>query len=194
MRRTVFIYLFDGYSDWEIAYLTPELRKRDEVQLVYFSTDGMPVESLGGMFVGSLKTISQIDIKPTDMLLLPGGTIWEQHKDGALVALINQCKAQGSFIAAICGSTVFLANMGILDSIKHTSNALHYLKWFAPYYKGEANYVDKHVVVDNQIITATGTAPIEFAREVIKAMGLNEDTGLNSWFKFFRCDIFKNIH
>ena len=73
-------------------------------------------------------------------------------------------------------------------------NVLHYRKWFAAVYKGETNYVDKQVVVDNQIDTATGTAPIGFAREVIKAMGLNEDTGLNSWFKFFRCDIFKNIH
>jgi len=29
MKKKIFIYLFDGYSDWEIAYLTPVLNKSD---------------------------------------------------------------------------------------------------------------------------------------------------------------------
>ena len=34
----------------------------------------------------------------------------------------------GTIVAAICGATEGLANMGYLDSRKHTSNDLNYLK------------------------------------------------------------------
>ncbi len=33
----MFIFLFDGFSDWEIAYLTPEIKKNNAFDLVYFS-------------------------------------------------------------------------------------------------------------------------------------------------------------
>lgn len=44
MKKKIFIYLFDGYSDWEIAYLTPELNKSDFHELIYFTDDGKTVQ------------------------------------------------------------------------------------------------------------------------------------------------------
>ena len=35
MKKRIFIYLFDGYSDWEIAYLAPELNKSENHELIY---------------------------------------------------------------------------------------------------------------------------------------------------------------
>ena len=193
MKRTVFIYLFDGFSDWEIAYLMPELKRHKEIDLFYFSIDGGVVESLGGMRVMTQKNISQIAIRPTDMLILPGGTIWERQQDRLLLPLIESCMEQKSCIAAICGATVYLANQGLLDGLKHTSNALHYLKWFAPYYKGESHYVTESAVMDQNIITASGTAPIEFASIVIKALEIYDDSGLNTWFELFKKGLYKQI-
>jgi len=43
MKKKIFIFLFDGFSDWEIAFLTPELKKNKEFELIYFSKDGSSV-------------------------------------------------------------------------------------------------------------------------------------------------------
>jgi len=37
VKKGIYVFLFDGYSDWEISYLTPEINKREEFNLVHFS-------------------------------------------------------------------------------------------------------------------------------------------------------------
>jgi hypothetical protein len=39
--KNIYIFLFDGFSDWEIAYLAPELKKSEKINLKYFSIDGL---------------------------------------------------------------------------------------------------------------------------------------------------------
>lgn len=53
MRKKIFVFLFDGFSDWEIAYLSPEIKKSNTFELVYFSKDGKPVRSMGGITCSS---------------------------------------------------------------------------------------------------------------------------------------------
>jgi len=48
-NKKIIVFLFNGFSDWEIAYLTPEIRKSEEFDLVYFSADGSSVSSMGGL-------------------------------------------------------------------------------------------------------------------------------------------------
>ena len=43
MIKKVYIFLFEGYSDWEISYLTPEINRSENFELVFFSIDGKPV-------------------------------------------------------------------------------------------------------------------------------------------------------
>jgi hypothetical protein len=49
-------------------------------------------------------------------------------------------------------------------------------------YKGKDFYEDKLAVVDNNLITATGFAPLEFTYEVIKKINLMESNTLEAWF------------
>ncbi len=74
----------------------------------------------------------------------------------------------GAMVAAICGATAGLANNGYLNSRKHTSNDLAYMKMVCPHYKGEPFYEIEPAVSDENLVTASGTAPLEFAREVLK--------------------------
>lgn len=70
-------------------------------------------------------------------------------------------------IAAICGATVALAQIGLLDNRKHTSNDKDFLKIFSPNYKGSSHYIKAPTVVDNNLITATGLAPLEFSYKIL---------------------------
>jgi glucose uptake protein GlcU len=49
MKKKMFVFLSNGFSDLGIAYLTPEIKKSIEFELVCFSQDGNAVSSMGGI-------------------------------------------------------------------------------------------------------------------------------------------------
>jgi len=89
-------------------------------------------------------------------------------------------------IAAICGATIGLAHKGFLNEIKHTSNSLDYLKMICPAYKGEKYFLNQPVVIDNNIITATGLAPLEFSYETLKKINIMEKSTINAWYNLYK--------
>jgi len=186
MKRKIFIYLFNGFSDWEIAYLSPEIKKSSTFDLVYFSGNGKPVVSMGGLRVLPDMSLSEIKIDDIDTLILPGGTAWGNGGNTEINQLVRTLFDRKTTIAAICGATEYLAQQGLLNQIKHTSNNLGYLKMVAPEYLGDDNYIDSLAVTDKNIITAKGVAPIEFAREVFTAIKLYSDKDTEKWFQLFK--------
>lgn len=191
MRKKIFIYLFEGYSDWEIAYLAPELNKSKNHELVYFSKNGNGVKSMGGLEVKPTSSINEISLKEVDLLILPGGEIWEKENQEDIQQFLKDVYKSKKTIAAICAATTFLGKLGMLDDTMHTSNDLNYLKGIAREYKGENYYKNTLAVTDENIITANGVAPIEFAREVFKAVNLYNEKNLEKWFQLFKNGIWK---
>ncbi|WP_425300305.1 DJ-1/PfpI family protein [Nocardia farcinica] len=86
-------------------------------------------------------------------------------------------------VAAICGATYGLAAAGLLDTRKHTSNAPQFLA--ASGYAGADHYVEQPAVSDGVLVTATGTAPFEFAREVLRVLDVYEPHVLDAWYRLF---------
>jgi len=62
MKKNIFVFLFNGFSDWEIAYLTPEIYKNQSFDLVYFSKDGDAVISLGGLEIKPNMALSDLKV------------------------------------------------------------------------------------------------------------------------------------
>ncbi|MDX9984827.1 DJ-1/PfpI family protein, partial [Sphaerochaeta sp.] len=56
------------------------------------------------------------------MLLLPGADTWSDTKHGAIIEKARELLAVGATVCAICGATAALADAGLLDARKHTSN------------------------------------------------------------------------
>ncbi len=186
MKRKIFICLFDGYSDWEIAYLTPEIKKNEEFELIYFSKDGKPILSMGGLSISPGISLTEIETDDVEMLILPGGVAWEIDENDFIDSFVKNLFGKRKAIAAICGATTYLGKKGFLDKLKHTSNDLHYLKGIAPQYSGEQNYTNSLAVTDNNIITAKGIAPIEFAKEIFQKVKLYNDNDIEKWFQLYK--------
>lgn len=191
MKKKIFVFLFNGFSDWEIAYLTPELKKSSDYELVCFSQDGNAVLSMGGLNISPQVSLKEIDTNEVEMLILPGGTVFENESNDFLDSLVNNIFETGKTIAAICAATTYLGRKGFLNNLKHTSNALFYLKNFAPEYSGEQYYVDSFAVSDQNIIIANGVAPIEFAREIFKKLKIHNDGAIEKWFQLFKNGMWK---
>ena len=91
----------------------------------------------------------------------------------------------GGLVAAICGATVALANMGILDDKKHTSNGAGLLNMFCPEYKGTDNYIDKLAVRDGNLITAAATGALEMTRLILEYLDVFGADTLEHWYAYF---------
>lgn len=184
--KNICVFLFDGYSDWEIAYLAPEIAKNKEFEIKTFSLDGKSVRSAGNLQVLPDCSLKDIKTEETTMLILPGGYTWEDGKLDYIIPLVKLSQEKKIAIAAICGATIFLARNGFLDEVKHTSNDLGFLKMVAPSYKGEHLYQQEKAYSDNHIITANGTAPIEFAKEIFESISLYDSVGIEKWYQLFK--------
>jgi len=184
--KNIYILLFDGFSDWEISYLAPELKKSEKINLKYFSIDGLEINSVGGLKITPDLSIKELNLDNTTALILPGGSAWEKKSIKGIDKLVETLYSQNKIIAAICSATTFLGEKGYLDNIKHTSNAIDYLKFIAPEYKGEKKYQSDLAVTDKNIITANGFSPIEFSREIFKSINLKSEEDIEKWFQLFK--------
>jgi putative intracellular protease/amidase len=191
MKKKIYVFLFDGFSDWEISYLTPEINKSEQFDLVYFSKNGDQITSMGGLQIKPTKSHDDLKFEDINMLILPGGTAWEKGENTEIEKITTDLFETGKPIAAICAATTYLGQLGLLNDLKHTSNDLNYLKGIAPKYSGVENYQNTLALTDRNIITANGIAPIEFACEIFKTIGLYSDDNIEKWFQLFKNGVWR---
>ncbi|WP_251861773.1 DJ-1/PfpI family protein [Clostridium sp. Marseille-Q2269] len=94
-------------------------------------------------------------------------------------------------VASICGATFFIGENGYLDSRKHSSNILEFFKLKTPHYKGENNYIEKQAVCDSNVITANGTATLEFTKEIMLYLKAKPVDKINEWYEFHKLGYYK---
>jgi len=107
---------------------------------------------------------------------------WQREPAG-FRAVARHFLAAGVPVAAICGATFGLALEGLLDDRAHTSNAAEYLAYSG--YAGGDRFFAEPAVVDGDLITASGVAPVHFAQAIFGRLGLYESGIAASWFKLY---------
>jgi putative intracellular protease/amidase len=120
--------------------------------------------------------------------MLPGGDLWETdaYPRAVLESLITELMFRETPVAAICAGTLALGRARALNDRRHTSNMPGYLQTFAIEYAGEAHYVDAPAVRERHVITASGLAPVDFARAVFAELGVFSEADEALWFDMFK--------
>jgi transcriptional regulator GlxA family with amidase domain len=185
-QKDIYLFVFDGYSDWEPSYLSVEINKSIAYRLQTFSIDNKPIQSAGGLTIQADVVLQQVNPVEAEMIIIPGGSAFEQQKYRELIPLVTELNKQSKAIAAICSGTLLLADAGLLNTIAHTSNADFYLKNFSPAYKGSVLYKQQPAIMDKNFITAGGVYPVDFAKEVFSYLKLMEDTAIEKWFQLYK--------
>ncbi|NNH75933.1 glutamine amidotransferase [Nocardia uniformis] len=189
MIKTVHMAVFDTFADWEVGHATAHINKTLwqlepgtwQVRTVGLTRDA--VTSMGGMRVVPDIALDELSPQESAMLILPGADTWESGVLAPFVEKAREFLAAGVPVAAICGATFGLASAGLLDARKHTSNAAEYLVYSG--YSGADNFVCEPAVTDGELITATGTKPVEFARAIFARLGIYEPHVLDAWYRLY---------
>ena len=180
----VFVFLHSCYADWEIGYLLPEIIENHH-SVVTFGLDTAPVKSLGNLTVTPDRNLSDVKLDEIDVLILPGGDFWEKCHSSELHGLVVACYKRQIPIGAICGATTYLARLGLLNDISHTSNNVGYLEKIDNY-KGQKFYIKKPAVCERNIITAGGFGSVEFTYEILKKLKIYSDEDCEVWYRAFK--------
>lgn len=192
MKKNVLFVILDQYADWEAAYLSSLLlalgRDKFVVKTVSLTKDS--IHSLGGITV-----LPDYDIQsvPQDFegVILIGGMSWRTEAARQVEPLVKDALSKGKVVAGICDASAFLGTIGVLNAIDHTSNDINDLKqWAGEAYTGEKNYLKQDVVRSHNVITANGTATLEFAKEVMIALNVASENKIQEWYNFYKLGIY----
>ena len=186
-KKAVYFLAIPGFADWEPAHALAELRRHGGYRVEVVAPVPGPITSMGGLSVSPTRPLAGLDPDDVAILVLPGGDRWEQAPREAIIDdTLRLLDAAGVPLAAICAATTAIAATGLLRGRRHTSNGLDYLRQQVPGYAEAAQYVDAPAVRDRGLITASGLADVEFAREIMAELGILTDTDRAAWTTMYR--------
>ena len=143
-----------------------------------------PIKSIGGFT--TLPDYS-FETMPGDYaaLVLIGGFGWSTPVAEQIVPIIRQAIEKGKIIGAICNGASFMAKHGFLNSVKHTGNGPEQLKlWGGDNYTNPDGYIHTQAIKDKNIVTANGSAALEFAKELLLLLENDSPERVEMYYQF----------
>jgi putative intracellular protease/amidase len=167
-NQTAYLFIFDGFADWEPASALAELRRTFGFSVQTVGLTRSVVTSMGGIKVLPDLSISEVQADLANVLILPGGDAWMRGEIKEVTRFVKGLTDAGRAVAAICAATLSLAHAGLLDDHRHTSNGDGFIPKYVPKYRGQLLYRKVRAVTDGNVITANGLAPFDFAAQIFR--------------------------
>ncbi len=201
MNNEILYILLPDFAEHEMVYLAQAIAS-DEYALKenpkyvnrIVAPTMEPVKSIGGF---SLLPDYSFDTMPADYkaIVLIGGFGWGNSISDKVEPIVARAIAEGKIVGAICNAASFMAKCGFLNDINHTGNGIDQLKlWGGESYTNAESYQQRQAVADKKIVTANGSATLEFARELLLLLENDTPERIEMYYKFNKlgfCELFK---
>lgn len=200
MNNEILYILLPDYAAHEAVYLSQaissdEFAMKENPKYVnkVMAPTLEPVRSIGGF--RTLPDYSFTTI-PDDYaaLVLIGGYGWSTSVAEQVVPIVKQAIERGRIVGAICNAASFMAKHGFLNAVKHTGNGMAQLKlWGGDNYTNPDGYINAQAVSDRNIVTANGSATLEFAKELLLLLENDTPEHIEMYYQFNKqgvCNLF----
>ena len=100
-KKTCYLFLFEGFADYETSLATAGIRKSKNYQLKTIAFRMELITSMSGLSVmpdldfRADVDLDDIDRDNTAMVILPSGAAWQLNLNDALTPLIDHCISLG---------------------------------------------------------------------------------------------------
>lgn len=174
----ILIFIFDGMTDYEITFISHLLCTDAGKEIITIAYEDKMIKGNSGFIYKPSKLVSDVLNEDVQGLIIPGG--WYGDIKPELIELINNLNLKGKLLSGICGvGTIFLAKAGVLNNVKYTTPVGEWSKKHIEVFGRNdpfprENFILERVVRDRNIITAQGTAFIDFAIEICDWFNLFE--------------------
>lgn len=201
MTNEILYLLLPDYAAHEVVFLSQAvacdeyaIKENPKYVNKVVASTMEPVCSCGGF-----RTLPDytFDTMPDDYaaLVLIGGFGWANVELATpVVQIVQRAIDTGKIVGAICNGASFLARHGFLNDVSHTGNGLEQLRlWGGDKYTNAARYVHVQAVSDKNIVTANGSATLEFARELLLLLENDTPERIEMYYQFNKqgfCELF----
>lgn len=139
--------------------------------------------------IGSFRTLPDysFDTMPDDYaaLVLIGGFGWATPVADSVKPIVRKAIEGGKIVGAICNGASFMAKCGFLNNVRHTGNGPEQLKlWGGENYTNPDGYTHAQAVSDKNIVTANGSATLEFAKELLLLLENDTPERVEMYYQF----------
>ncbi|MDO5845975.1 MAG: DJ-1/PfpI family protein [Methanocorpusculum sp.] len=188
--QTIYLYTPDTTADWEIGYVLQALGQQKlfgdpAFELKTVAPRAGIIRTIGGLTLTPDLTVDQIHSENAAALLLSGAETWGDPEHAPILKTAASFLEKGILVGAICGATLALADAGILDTRKHTSNSLEFLTQCSANYHGAPLYQNKPAVYDNGLITACSAGGLEWAHELLIQLHIYTPETIENWHSYY---------
>lgn len=188
--KTILIYLPKSMADHELGFLLQGLSMQKMMSEIKYGVKfvGVSKESvrtIAGMTVLPDCALSEITDDDIAVLVLPGADTWQDNEQEKVLRLAERMLNKGVIVAAICGAVLGLADMGLLDRRKHTTNALDFLTEMSKNYNGKQYYVNELTVKDGNLVTANSAGSLLWARYILEGLNIFSPKTIEAWYNYF---------
>ncbi len=202
MNNEILYILLPNYAAHEVVYLSQAiasdeyaLKEKPKYVNKVVAPTMEPVKSIGGF-----RTLPDYSFEtmPDDYaaLVLIGGFGWTTPVAEQVEPIVRQAIEKRKVVGAICNGASFMAKCGFLNTVKHTGNGLEQLKiWGGDNYINPEGYTHAQAVSDKNIVTANGSATLEFAKELLLLLENDVPERIEMYYQFYKqgfCSLFSN--
>lgn len=167
----VCVIYFDGFWGYEVGVALNILKKENIFSIAL--EDRVYLNEANQKLIPD-KTIKETNPDDIDILIIPGGNPYNLFDKPEFKDFLTKLNEKNKYIAGICAGTIIMANYGLLDNKRCTTIGRSDDFPFKHLFE-KSSRVNEDVVIDENIITATGQAFIEFAVELGKVMNVFEN-------------------
>ena len=192
MKKVLYV-LLPQFAEHEMPYLTQPLRsdamamkENPEYENKIVAESMEPVEAISGFRLLPDYTFDSI---PNDYaaLVLIGGYGWKSEAAERVKPLVEEAIKKGRIVGAICNAASWMASKGFLNDVRHTGNGIEQLQlWGGKAYTNSDGYVNAQAVSDKNIVTANGSASLEFACEILTLLKNDEPKEIEMYKTFYK--------
>ncbi|HBJ2614025.1 TPA: DJ-1/PfpI family protein [Clostridium botulinum] len=192
MKKIIYLYILESMAEWEVGYILQAIsmesmlkKQNREFVIKTVSTGKNAIQTIGGLTITPDCLLDEMDENNMVALLLPGAESWNSEENNQILEKALSYIDKGILVGAICGATLSLADLKVLDKFKHTSNSLDYLTLFSKQYSGRALYVNSPAVVDCNLITASSAGGLLWAKHIIQYLNVFSCDIIESWYNYY---------
>jgi putative intracellular protease/amidase len=167
----ILCFIYNDMADFELTFSCHVLGTCAKLEIVPISYEMDKVVSNPGIIYYPRYTVKEaLKLEDVDGLIIPGG--WNDEQRPELTELIQSLNSNNKLLAAICAGPQYLARAGVLKGKRYTTT-------LTPEYiqsKGiedpfpRNGYIIKDIVRDGNLVTAVGSAFVEFGIEIADAL------------------------
>ncbi|MCB2359704.1 DJ-1/PfpI family protein [Clostridium estertheticum] len=175
----ILVFIFDGMTDYQITFITHLLGADAGKKIISISYEDKIIKGRSGLLYKPEKLVKEVLNENVEGLIIGGGCYGDAKPE--MIQLINKLKFEKKLLGAICGAgTVFLAKAGVLNDVKYTTPIVKWSQEQIEVYGvrdpfPRENLIEGRVIRDRNVITAQGTAFIDFGIEICDWFDLFEN-------------------